>query len=854
MKPSIPALALLAVSVLNASDSVERLSVSVTPGGSVRLLQIDKNGFPTLLDKSVGEQQWNKAPDPEHTVLPQNTAILGLPNAEVRAFGFEPDGLAEYRATRTADTWTRAVIDARPGVGQPCTLRAGRSSYVFAKSAAGGLIAKREQGVDWGTLSAVEAAVQGSEISAAGCGAVTGNQIAIVATTGSGTRLVMWDNSNDQTRTSELTDAKGQAVILAGHPAVTSSTKSADIAGVTTSGTLAHWTRAPGATAWRFETISTAAAPSGSPSAAYFQKQLFLSTLRVDGTVAVYRHAPDGPWEESALNAPAGDAFQSDPQLAVQPDQMSMFAVLASGKAATLKYSNSGWTSDSVAEATTQVMAGGNLKALATTIQPTLTQFIDSIPLLIPPAPEVVTTNTTTISTQNGVSFQNLTQTTSRSANLSEVITSDPNSDLIWPGSIIQGSTVSSGLLAGVGVARAPLTITINGAAGTGPLSTTIPTPTLSTVATGIRNLLQNLNLVNGTAFIDYDIKTGNSEEDALLNLGVSANFLGQNVKASLNSSSTQKSNTVVVKLAQRYYTLAVDTPSSPATVFAPGVSVSDATRFMGAGNPPVYLSEVTYGRELVYLFESSDSIDKLQATVDAVFKIAQAGGSVSLTDDQMSTFSNSHIHMFALGGSATDALNLVVAKDFATQLNTYLVQGANFSFNSPGTPLSYTVKYLKDGSVMQINSATQWYTTQSFALPASGTFYIGLGSQHRDCSAQYQSGTIQTGLYVRPGDQFSIQASGQIWSGVFATGFNPPNGWYTWKTPTKGIGFPNEKVSPFSLLYQIGGNANQYVGYGLPSQVYNGSTGQLELLINTNNYSQGSGCFQVNVTVNRQN
>src|SRR5262249_44114611 len=117
-----------------------------------------------------------------------------------------------------------------------------------------------------------------------------------------------------------------------------------------------------------------------------------------------------------------------------------------------------------------------------------------------------------------------------------------------------------------------------------------------------------------------------------------------------------------------------------------------------------------------------------------------------------------------------------------------------------------------------------------------------------------YPIGVVHTRFTIRTGDRFSISALGQVWSGVFATGFNPPEGWYTWKTPTKGIGFPNEEVHPFSLLYRIGGNSSRFAGSSVPATDYQESTGGLDLLINTNNSNNGSGCFKVNVTVERQN
>lgn len=45
-----------------------------------------------------------------------------------------------------------------------------------------------------------------------------------------------------------------------------------------------------------------------------------------------------------------------------------------------------------------------------------------------------------------------------------------------------------------------------------------------------------------------------------------------------------------------------------------PGVTVEDARRLIGDGNAPVYLPQIQYGRMLFYVFESNESVDKLEA------------------------------------------------------------------------------------------------------------------------------------------------------------------------------------------------------------------------------------------------
>ena len=154
----------------------------------------------------------------------------------------------------------------------------------------------------------------------------------------------------------------------------------------------------------------------------------------------------------------------------------------------------------------------------------------------------------------------------------------------------------------------------------------TIPTPTLATMTTGIRDLLQGANVQSTTARALPLSAIGNSEEDALLNLGISANYLGQSVKGQVKSSSTQKTNTVAVQFTQSYYTLTTEQPRTPASLFLPTVTAGDATRsLVFQNNPPVYISSITYGRMLIYTFQSTASATDLQVAVEAAITFGKA-------------------------------------------------------------------------------------------------------------------------------------------------------------------------------------------------------------------------------------
>ncbi len=124
-------------------------------------------------------------------------------------------------------------------------------------------------------------------------------------------------------------------------------------------------------------------------------------------------------------------------------------------------------------------------------------------------------------------------------------------------------------------------------------------------------------------------------------------------------------------------------------------------------------------------------------------------------------------------------------------------------------------------------------------------------------------AGDFDTGFIIRDGDQFLLEASGQIWAGVWLTGNNGPEGWnevtYDTKFPLHGV--PN--AHPYCLTAKFGaGGAYFYVGTRRPAagwERYQASgidqsitNRQLILRINDDSPGNGNGAFSCRVRVLR--
>jgi hypothetical protein len=163
------------------------------------------------------------------------------------------------------------------------------------------------------------------------------------------------------------------------------------------------------------------------------------------------------------------------------------------------------------------------------------------------------------------------------------------------------------------------------------------------------------------------------------------------------------------VKFTQAYYTVDLDAPSRPSAFFDPSVTLDDVRARVDEGNPPLYVASVTYGRMVVFTFESDYSAEELNAALE----FAYAGG-VDVSGDVSVTYkeiiSSSKITAFILGGSGGDAARTI---DSYEALIDFIKDGGNYSRESPGAPIAYKLAYMKDNSPGRLSLTTDYEVTE---------------------------------------------------------------------------------------------------------------------------------------------
>ncbi|MCI0672552.1 MAG: thiol-activated cytolysin family protein [Myxococcaceae bacterium] len=278
-----------------------------------------------------------------------------------------------------------------------------------------------------------------------------------------------------------------------------------------------------------------------------------------------------------------------------------------------------------------------------------------------------------------------------------------PSAD-IFPGSLLQGKPFLSGSLTPLTLSRGSGRLHVRGAA----LPEANTTRSMDMLTSG--NVLAAIQDVLGTHGPFQKVTPGltvaqtYSNAHYLFTLGTDVRFHNESITSALDLDAPRKRNLVGLRFTQTYFTVSFETPDKAVGVFR------DRERFdpqgqMAPDNPPLYVSEVAYGRQLFLVADSEYNAAHLEAALRGAFENLPADtlAMPGLTYGQV--LARTRIR-YALRGS-TEGLALQ-AIDTSEPANRYdAVKGiladksaASFSREAMGVPISYTLRYLKTNEV----------------------------------------------------------------------------------------------------------------------------------------------------------
>jgi thiol-activated cytolysin len=184
-----------------------------------------------------------------------------------------------------------------------------------------------------------------------------------------------------------------------------------------------------------------------------------------------------------------------------------------------------------------------------------------------------------------------------------------------------------------------------------------------------------------------------------------------------------------------------------------------------------VYVSSVTYGRIFYLLFESNTSSMDLEAAVRGSYSGGAVSADATATAKWKKTIDEASIRAYGLGGNAASAIAAATGWDIATgstavsqhdAIKKFLTEGATFDKDNPGVPISYTIRYLEDGSQVRLALTTE-YTAKNCVPVQKGCDGVegstkvvdacgvcgGDGSTCKPCAARTWKHTEDNSAYV---------------------------------------------------------------------------------------------------------
>ncbi len=238
-------------------------------------------------------------------------------------------------------------------------------------------------------------------------------------------------------------------------------------------------------------------------------------------------------------------------------------------------------------------------------------------------------------------------------------------------------------------------------------------TPTASGMQEGVNTLLNRWHEKYAAknpapARMQYESTSAYSMNQLKAKFGSDFEKVGVNLKIDFEAVNKGEKQVEVVDFKQIYYTANFDAPKNPSDVFAPGVTVDQLkTRGIDEKTPPVYVSSVSYGRQMYVKFETTSKSTELKAAINAVIK----GVPIKPESEWARVLKDTTVTVSIVGGNADGAARVVTGT--VEDLKKLIQEGATFSTQNPAVPISYKTAFLKDNQVATIQSNTDYIETK---------------------------------------------------------------------------------------------------------------------------------------------
>lgn len=281
-----------------------------------------------------------------------------------------------------------------------------------------------------------------------------------------------------------------------------------------------------------------------------------------------------------------------------------------------------------------------------------------------------------------------------------EFVVTPDNLSYIYPGSLIEGESVSTGAFAPVfGYKKMPITIWAS--FPTDFSSERLDVSSLSNTRTFLRKALtapgfsglQLEEFTYGTDRFSYydELKTSFG-----LNTDVRGLFYSANSSFNYEAVRTNFSTAFVMKYTIKNFTLNIEDPKDGDLI-----DQSTLPPDFFYGYSPVYVSSVTYGRLGIIVIETNDSAEATQTTFDKVVRKLFKKSTESFSSEEEQLLSRCHITVYVLGNAAGANIQYIIGGNYEN-IADYIGQNAIYTADDPGVPIEFSFRYLSDHTLFK--------------------------------------------------------------------------------------------------------------------------------------------------------
>lgn len=297
------------------------------------------------------------------------------------------------------------------------------------------------------------------------------------------------------------------------------------------------------------------------------------------------------------------------------------------------------------------------------------------------------------------VTYITTTQKFKASAAFDQQVLLNPGTDVIYPGSVLLGHTISSGTYQEVtkGIKK-PVTISYDltnikkissktNKLKDGKVSGTI-IPTASNFRE-LHNKIMGQELGSASTTYSFEETSVSNESDFSIKfnfgVGFKTGIVESQVKTGFDFGKGSKKNKYMVKFMETFYT--VDVSQGNDTFLYESFNIKDFK-----GYRPVYVASVAYGRLAYLTIETDESWENIKSNLNIVVDAGLYGkyeGEVGTAINSLNK--SSKINITVIGGGAV-----------ATSLDSFMkmLKNNGFSKKNPGKIIAYKLRFVDDNSV----------------------------------------------------------------------------------------------------------------------------------------------------------